>query len=296
MILSKLYDYAQTRMKMPPAMYKGTKVRWVISLSTEGEFQVFMPRGGNSKADKRGTEMTAPHVGRTVGVKPKLLADTGEYVLGIGRPNSKPQRVKDCHQQFKDLVKQCADLTEEPTVRAIVKFLDSWNPETDRGKLPKDFDPADVITFEVGDTIPADEKGNLHTIENFWADYTLGDSDEPVPAMTCLVTGKHKPVVSRMPLLIKGLVGGQPSGTALVSANATPFTSYGLKNSLTSPISRDAAEGFAKALNHLIATHQIQDLELVLLPMYSGQRIKKIISMFLQIISVTPIQARLSVY
>ena len=39
-----------------------------------------------------------------------------------------------------------------------------------------------------------------------------------------------------------------------MSANAPPFTSYGLSNSLTSPISREAGEGFAKALNHLIAT------------------------------------------
>ncbi|AFY70024.1 CRISPR-associated protein, Csd1 family [Thalassoporum mexicanum PCC 7367] len=254
MILSQLYEYSQRQMELPPAMYKGTKVRWVISLSTEGEFRDFIPRGGNSKADKRGTEMTAPHILRTVGVKPKLLADTGEYVLGIARPNSKPQRVKDCHQQFKDLVQQCANSTEEPTIRAIVKFLDTWNPETDRGKLPKDFDPADVITFEVGDTLPADEKAELHRIEEFWADYTLGDSDKSMPIMTCLITGERKPVVSTLPLLIKGLVGGQPSGTAMVSANAKPFTSYGLKSSLTSPISRDAAEGFAKALNHLIAS------------------------------------------
>ena len=39
----------------------------------------------------------------------------------------------------------------------------------------------------------------------------------------------------------------------MISANAEPFESYGLKNSLTSPISRDAGERFAKALNYLLA-------------------------------------------
>ena len=258
MILTKLKEYAETQMTLQPAMYAEVPVRWLINLNPDGTLRGdFTPRGGNTKADKRGEPMVTPHVTRSSGVKPKLLADTGEYVLGIGRPESKSDRIKDYHQQFKALVKKCAEITKEPSVQIISKFLESWNPETDRDKLPEGFDPSDNLTFSVLGVIPADEKAEMFSIQEFWADYTAGVGDEDkkdLPIMTCLVTGELKPVVERMPVLIKRLIGGQPSGTVLVSANADPFTSYGLKNSLTSPISRDAAEKFAKALNHLIAS------------------------------------------
>lgn len=259
MILTKLKEYADTRMQddLPPAMYGQTKIGWIIDLAADGSFEGCIPWKGDTKETKRGKPTVAPHVGRTVGVKPKLLADTGEYVLGIGRPDSKPERVMDCHEQFKALVEQCATVTQEPAVQAITKFLQSWNPQRDRSQLPKDFDPSEVVTFRVDNLIPADAKAELGSVEQFWANYTSGGeaetASEKSPTMTCLVTGELLPVEKRLPFLVKGLWGGQPSGTALVSANAPPFTSYGLQNSLTSPISRDAAERFTKALNHLIA-------------------------------------------
>jgi CRISPR-associated protein Csd1 len=255
MILTKLYEYAENRMKLPPAMYGETKVAWHIILSPEGAFEGFVCF--KSKEAKRGTPMIAPHIGRSSGVKPKLLADTGEYVLGIPKETSKPERVKDCHEQFKILVQQCADETQESTVKAIALFLNSPEFERAKAEIPKDFDPSEVLTFRVGSAIPSNAGENWHKIEEFWARYTSGetseDSDKSNPEMTCLITGEVTTVEKRLPFLIKGIFGGQPSGTALVSANSSAFMSYGLQNSLTSPISRDAAEKFAKALNSLIA-------------------------------------------
>ncbi len=254
MILSKLYEYAEERMTLPPAMYGESKVAWWISLTEEGKYEGWVP--GKSKKHKRGQPTVTPHIGRTVGVKPKLLADTGEYVLGIGRSTSKPERVQDCHMQFVDLVKLCAEATEEPSVQAILHFLTSSEIEKAKSNLPDDFDPGDVITFRVGiELVPADEKWKVKSVEKFWADYTSDGSEDSNSdtKMTCLITGNETSVEQRLPFLVKGLMGGQPSGTALVSANSAPFMSYGLKNSLTSPISRDAAESFTKALNSLIA-------------------------------------------
>jgi CRISPR-associated protein Csd1 len=253
MILTKLYEYADGRMTLPPAMYGESKVAWLISLTEEGKYEGWVPL--KSKKHKRGEPTTTPHIGRTVGVKPKLLADTGEYVLGVGRPTSKPERVQECHTQFVDLVKTCAEATEEPSIRAILHFLTSSEIETANNNLPDDFDPGDVITFRVGNVVPANAAENLKSIEQFWADYTSGGAEDcnSDTQMVCLITGKETVVEQRLPFLVKGLIGGQPSGTAMVSANSPPFMSYGLKNSLTSPISRDAAESFTKALNSLIA-------------------------------------------
>jgi CRISPR-associated protein Csd1 len=264
MILTKLKEFAEDkeRMTLPPAMYAELKIRYLVDLNIDGTLKgEFIPLGGDTKANKRGNSYTVPFVGRTVGIKPKLLADSAEYVLGIPRPDSKPDRVAECHRQFKELICQCWGVTQDPKLQAIQIFLHNWEPSNLAKCLPagfnlEKFDASDNITFQVDGEIVADSRSSNTQIEQFWAKLTSGEGDEATdnsPMMTCLITGAEGAVAQRMPLLIKGLIGGQPSGTALVSANSDPFTSYGLKNSLTSPISRDAAEKFAKALNYLLA-------------------------------------------
>jgi CRISPR-associated protein Csd1 len=265
MILSKLKEFAQEQMTLPPAMYAELKIRYLVDLNLDGTIKgQFIPLGGDTKANKRGNPYTVPFVGRTVGIKPKLLADSAEYVLGTPRPDSKPDRVAECHRQFKELIAQCLEVTQDPKLEAIQIFLNNWQPINLAQYLPNrinidKFDPSDNITFQVDGEIIADSRSSNTKIEQFWAKLTSGGEDESKDnqsMMTCLITGEEATVAQRMPLLIKGLIGGQPSGTALVSANSDPFTSYGLKNSLTSPISRDAAEKFAKALNYLLADKQ----------------------------------------
>ena len=261
MILTQLKEFAENQMTLPPVMYSEQKIRWLIDLDQTGKLLgKFVPWGGDSKETKRGKPVLVPHIGRTVGVKPKLLADSAEYVLGVGRSDSKSDRVADCHQQFKSLIQSCFQSSQEPRLKAVLTFLETWQPSQLNSYLPdgfkpEKFDPSENITFRVDGVIVADAKAEIRSIEQFWANYAGGGESgkEPDPVMTCLVTGEDLPVAQRMPVLIKGLRGGQPSGTALVSANSDPFTSYGLKNSLTSPISREAAEKFAKALNHLLA-------------------------------------------
>ncbi len=271
MILTKLKEYVdrqmalppnEREMELPPAMYNKRTVGWLISLTSEGALEDCICWKGDTKQTKKGHNIVAPDVGRTVGVKPKLLVDSAEYVLGIGRPTTKPDRLADCHGQFKALVQTCAEETGEVVMDAIATFYNSSDLEIAQEKFTqllesKQFDPSETITFRVGGKIPAHADEGFHAIEQFWAKYTSrgendGDNSQN-PIMTCLVTGEETIVEQRLPFLVKGLYGGQPSGTALVSANAKAFTSYGLQNSLTSPISRDAAERFTKALNHLLA-------------------------------------------
>ncbi|MCW6037070.1 type I-C CRISPR-associated protein Cas8c/Csd1 [Spirulina subsalsa FACHB-351] len=254
MLLKALADYAQ-RIDPTPAMYGPSPVRWLISLTLEGQLRGDLLTPLGDKKNKRGAPKILPHINRSSGISPKLLADTGEYVLGIPKAKSKRDRIAQCHAQFKDLARLCAESTQLPVVEAIVKFLDGWEPERDRHLLPPDFDPSMVITFQVmtpsGPVIPAEDKAQLTAIQQFWANHT-GGTEAAEHLGWCLVSGHYGPVQQRLPFTIKGVPGGQASGTALVSANSKAFESYGLANSLTSPISRDAGEAFAKALNHLL--------------------------------------------
>jgi CRISPR-associated protein Csd1 len=113
-LLQKLSEYAE-RLELPPAMYIKTPIRWLLDLDREGNLMGFVATEGGGKRD-RGKEFLAPHIGRASGVRAKLLADTGEYALGIPRAKSKPARVEQCHQAFVELVKRCAESTNEPSV------------------------------------------------------------------------------------------------------------------------------------------------------------------------------------
>ena len=252
MILRRLVEYAE-RMEnegeLTPVMYGATPIRWQISLSPGGELEEILQLGGDRKDNKRGNSMTVPTLVRAAGIKPKLLADNGEYVLGVARGDSAASKVAERHRRFVELVGRCAYETEEPQVRAVSSFLKRWDAGEYRDRLnEEEFDPQDNLAFRVGGEFPAD----LPTVKAFWAEATTG---EDAPVMTCLVTGKFGPVEERLPVKVKGLtrIGGQAAGTSLVSANAPAFESYGLEASQTSPISRDAGERFGKALNHLLA-------------------------------------------
>lgn len=248
MILQRLLEYADNRMELPPMMYGYAPVRWTIVLEPDGELSGLVSRGGG-KDNRRGENMLVPTVIRAAGIKPKLLADNGEYVLGIGRADSEPKKVADRHRQFVELTRHCAEATEADEVRAVVAFLERWDAGDFRDELEsrEEFDPQDDTTFRVGDVYPVD----LPSVQAFWAMETAGKA---APELMCLVTGEVAPVEKRLPVKVKGLtrIGGQSAGTSLVSANAPAFESYGLENSLTSPISRDAGERFGKALNELL--------------------------------------------
>ena len=259
MILTELYELSK-QLKggdAMPSMYGKVKIRWMIPINADGTLKGhFEDLKGATKAELRGKEYVMPDMVRSSGIKPKLLADNGEYVLGLQKAGADPKKVAERHRQYKELIHLCAVKTQDPAVMAIDYFLTTWKPEEFN---QADLDPADNFTFQVyglggRSVIPANAVENNTAIQNFWAAHTAGKDS---PLMTCLVTGSENcPVEMRLPVKIKGIPDGQTAGTSLVSANAAPFSSYGLENSLTSPISRDAAEGFGKALNYLIANKE----------------------------------------
>ncbi len=244
MILAKLKEYADAQLHLPPEMYASVRVRWLVELTKTGRLEGFTALGNTDRGEITGELLTVPTLSRSFGIRPKLLVDNGEYVFGVPRDPSKSHRAGEAHISFAELIRACELATREPSVSAVRTFLEDWTPEA--GDLPEDFDPALNLAFRVAGVMPAD----LESVREFWAQYTLGDEVQPVGS--CLVTGRTGPVVRRLPVKVRGLPGGQRAGTSLVSANAPAFKHYGFKNALNSPISREAAEGFTKALSSLL--------------------------------------------
>lgn len=250
MLLQRLREYAEDRMHVPPPMYQEQSIRYLIALRADGGYLGYRDTALKSdRAQKNGLRRLAPHVKRASGVRSKLLADTAPYVFGLGGEGSRPERVKQQHEAFVQLVEQCRDATDEPSVAAVAAFLHDLDLES--LDLPDDFDPSATITFEIeGEpTLPID----LRSVQSFWAASVGPDEEAGGSAlMPCIACGNLRPALERHPLKIKGVPGGQILKD-LISANAGAFLSYGLKASLIAPTCQPCAEAYGNALNALLA-------------------------------------------
>lgn len=235
-------------MDLPPPLYSETVVRYIIELDLTGMLLSSRPTDTSdpsSSRTKRGERYLMPQVQRTSGVRPLLITDKPDYTLGLVREGRKPERVAACHQAYRDLLTRCAEATQVPEVRAIQTFLDSAPLE--QLQIPEDFDPGALITFRVGGRFPTD----LPAVRAFWA-AEHNPATAGAVVMQCVVCGQQRPVLERLQGKIKGIPGGQTSGTSIISANSSAFESYGLEASLVAPTCADCGERFTKALNELI--------------------------------------------
>lgn len=251
MLLEKLSQYAGS-LDLPPAMYAKTPIRWLIDLDEKGQLIGFVQTSSEKKKGKsdRGKEYEAPHLAKTSGIKAKLLADNGEYVFGLARDSTKRKRVDDRHRAFVEQVKACLAATQEETLRAVMNFLEQL--DISKLNLPEDLEPAHVLTFRVGETLPI----HLKSVQRYWASIAGSETEDGTEGkgniMQCLICGEQRLAVKRLQFKIKRIPGGQPSGMALISANAPAFESYGLEASFIAPTCQDCGERFSKAANALI--------------------------------------------
>jgi CRISPR-associated protein Csd1 len=252
MLLQRLVDYANERLQLPPTLYSETVIPYIIELNRSGELlnDAPVPTANPANArEKRGMRHLAPQVARAVGIKPLLLADNAEYTLGLARETSKPERVAECHRQYMDLLTRCAAETDDAGVKAVLTFL--TNDPVSHLELPPEYDRGGLITFRVeGERYPIDSPA----VQAFWArEHDPSGGHTPARTMQCIICGQQRPVLDRLQGKVKGVPGGQTSGTSIISANADAFESYGLEASLIAPTCAECGEKFTKAVNELLA-------------------------------------------
>ncbi len=250
MLLQRLKEYADLRLSLPPTLYNEAPVRYIFELDSSGRLLSGSPTDTADPASprtRRGQRRPVPQVQRSSGVKPLLLASNAEYTLGLARERSKPDRVAVCHRAYLELLTHCVSDTHEPSVAAVHAFLTA--DPVSRLELPEDFDRGATITFRVDGVFPID----LPTVQGFWA--TENDpAQSSAPVMQCLVCGQERPVLARLLAKLKGVPGGQTSGTSIISANAKAFESYGLEASLIAPTCAECGERFTQAANALLGS------------------------------------------
>ncbi len=214
----------------------------VVSLKEEQD------RGKKKVLAPKLMSLPAP-VKRSSGVAPNFLWDNSSYILGIDE-KGKPKRSMECFEACREFHHRLLDPIDSPVARALLAFFDHWEPALARehpalaDKLEDILKGANLV-FRYESQFLQDDP----LLQQAWQDYY--NAAEDGPERVCLITGKKGAVESTHPS-IKGVVGAQSSGAALVSFNAPAFCSYGQEQNFNAPVSKYAAFAYTSALNYLL--------------------------------------------
>jgi CRISPR-associated protein Csd1 len=254
MILQALARYYQRLIEqqaedVAPAGYSPEKIGFEIVLTLDGSVaQVNDIRDVSGKKPlPRILNVPQAHK-RTVSIQPNFLWDKTSYVLGVSNISKRADKE---HEAFVELHQSALATTDDPGLKALVRFLSDWSPEhfEERG-FPIDMVDANLVFRVDGEHCYLHDRPAARAVR---ARLLAGDEGKEATAREaiCLVSGEVAPV-ARLHPAIKGVNGAQSSGASIVSFNLDAFTSYGKSQGENAPVSERAAFAYTTALNYLL--------------------------------------------
>ena len=262
MILQALNDYYHRLVKDPEEDialpgFGEAKISFALVLSRDGRLVDVIDLRDHKGRTARPLVTKVPQaVKRTVGISAFFLWDNTSYVLGADS-KGKPKRASQTFAAFKELAHQLGDELEEPGMKAVLAFLDSWEPSRASELDNWEEMSGKNLVFRLDG-----ERGFVHEkdiLQKAWlAHWNKNQAGEQGQ---CLVTGEETSL-ARLHPSIKGVWGAQSSGASLVSFNLDAFTSYGKAQSYNAPVSEEAAFAYTTALNHLLKNGSRQRIQI----------------------------------
>lgn len=234
-------------------------VSFALNLSESGELLEIFPLSRTVTRGKKEIELpqllTVPEKIKRAGKNPpaNFLCDNSVYILGISDKNSDDlQSSFKRFTSFHDFNKKILAGLNCPEARAVVAFLDSYDPTTGKshpaiaGHL-QDLLKGGNLVFRLDG-----KNGYIHEVSEIraaWAAYKSKAANTTTGQ--CLVTGEIQPI-ARLHPSIKGLGSND---TTLVGFNARAYESYNRvkEQGLNSPVSEAAAFAYTTALNRLLS-------------------------------------------
>ncbi len=237
--------------------WQPVKVSYALQIDDEGNLKRVLPLLHEEERGKK--KMLLPQVmnvpaqeKRTVGIISNFLCDNSTYFFGFDS-KGKPERTVKCFQACKKLHEKLLGQIDSPPARAVVRFFQKWNLET--GREHESLKPY-LEDITAGANLVFDYQNcfvhQYPEIQALWNNaYAASAEGEK---LRCLVTGTYGPV-ARLHPSIKGVAGGQPTGTSIVTFNAAAFESFGRDGGqgYNAPVSEKAAFAYTAALNYMIA-------------------------------------------
>lgn len=260
MILQALvnyYDRLVEKGELEPPGWQPVKVSYGLDLNADGvpvrliPLRLPVPRGKKEVLAPQVLNVPA-QVKRAVGIEANFLCDNSSYLLGIDA-KGKPERARKCFAVCREMHLLMLEGVDSLAARAVAAFFQTWKPETawDWSALNEHLEDAisggNIVFMVNGHYAHVDA-----AIREAWNRNYMNASEGEI--MCCLVTGERGPI-ARLHPSIRGVAGGQPSGTSLVSFNAPAYESFGRDGGQGSnaPVSQRAAFAYGAALNRLIS-------------------------------------------
>ena len=267
MILEKLVGFYEREAKKGEiAAYGWEKkaIPFIISLNEDGSFSGLIPTKSDPK--DAGRIVTIPKTiersGKNSWQTTFLLWDHIGYVLGLVTEKEKQETVEKQHASFKQKLQ---DLPEEVKqdigINAVIQFLEKGDflGITESDNWEELYKKKPNVTFSLstssGDIIAQRPLVKEHVSRS--AEYV----DENALKGICSITGK-KATIARTHAKIKGVIGAQTSGAAIVSFNDSAYTSFGKKQNYNAPVGEYATFAYTTALNHLLRKGSINKLQI----------------------------------
>jgi len=263
MLMQRLREFAlqdpELQRDLQDPTYERAPVRWVIQIDRDGHFLGLNERIGENK---RPLEGEIPKTGkRNSPDQANLAVDTTNYVLGpcssIAKQDTKKAQIS--HESFKKLLKEAAQSTGDPGLAACVAFYDGPG---NLGALCKALEGQKATEGDRFAFALSSEPGWIcqrPAARRFWAAYIVervaqiaGRAKGRSQLLRCLCCGEAREIADRHRTAIKGVPGGQPTGTSLISFDKDAFRSYGWEFSFNSPVCVECAEIYTRALNKLL--------------------------------------------
>jgi CRISPR-associated protein Csd1 len=267
MILQALCDYYERQRQQadsdiaPPGWVR-RPVDYCFVLDADGQCVQIETRFEWVKARRVGGAALLPAIGKQAlkhtnsGQDANLLWDNASFALGRGNRGAMKLA------SFIGTLETWLGHSGDAGVLAVLAFarLALAEPDAVTARLREqgvleDFDERDpVLVFRLA----ADGPLPVHERAAVRAAYSarLAEQGDDLVRGRCLVTGAQSVPLAENETVIKGVWGGQPSGTNLVSFNASAFVSYGKQGRAAevAPISKDASFAYSTSLNHLLAS------------------------------------------
>lgn len=274
--LVRYYDVlaADKNVKITPPGYSPADISFTLAISKDGKLTNILDHRDDLKV------IDVPfQKSRAVSVIPYFVCDNAKYIFGIEKISTNPKkktaaevltileesdnekivvtkRSAECFKRCRDLHHSLMDKLDDPYVRAFLKFLDGWKPESTL-QNSKFLEYKDDIL--AGGFFVFDIDGKyLHqnpVIRQVWeSHYSLLINKKSHDGSQCLVSGNKEPI-ARTHQKIKRVYGAQPAGANLISFNDSAFWSYGKndkKAEYNAPISEGAMFKYTTVLNYLL--------------------------------------------
>ncbi len=276
--LNEYYDKLAAAGKVSPPGMTRQKISYMIMLRPDGTVSNINDVREETQPDAKGKtkkelrEMDFPERPPTTAIVPYLADHRPLYIFGLSYDKNEKRLTPDgekAEERHKKFVEYNLEFTEgltSPIVTAFRNFLINWKPgdETENPKLTaldKDYAGGNYCF-----ALDGHPEITLHGDKGLLEKWRAASYGEAEPDGVCAVSGEPA-VIARIHDKIKGVRGGQATGTAIVCFNSPAEESYGRSQSYNSSISQNVMKRYTEALNLLISDKghcmYVEDLTMV---------------------------------